>query len=422
MLALAMAGCGSSGSKSTTAPAGLQAPAPAALFNSYIGTSPNDSTASEVNSTYKGGGLWTASLNHNDYTLPPCSPSKPCFLFNALDVTTSANNSDSNIENLTGVFVSSGGFLSLTETNDPDPSYLNAPAGFALEIPGRAVVLRQGDFTTPLTAMVSDGCPSIHGNTKFNFVTLPTDTSALNTSNPWDPVNDAAYGAISISNSGATWNFATFQQSTLDGVATALSGTALPSGTCAPTAAGTAVFLPWDPKTILSPLPKNLAVGPSGFYIADQGQDINGIGYPGEFGVIQPSAPLATTDVLSHQYIGFIFEPGADGVGAISESQMTSVSPSVPAGQLVATGLLDCAAGPCNPLQPAATDLAIDLGTQDAKNNGVYPNVSITNLTTGSLPYQGVAVVGKPEGKYAILIIGYDTDYALPLGIYLFQQ
>jgi hypothetical protein len=411
LLMLAIAGCGGGGTQTAaTSATGLQAPAAAGTLNTYIGTSPFDDTASgvSVNESYQGYGLWNVSLDHAN------------LLFKAYDVTTQGNNTDFYSPVAAGVFQSTGGFLSLSQTNDPSPPRPTPvpPAGFALEIPGRVAVLRQGDSTIPVTALVPNGCPSITGSTQFNFVTLPTAI--------WASSTDAAYGSLSISTSasGANWNLASYQLSTLAGTAAPANGTALPAGTCAPTAAGMAVYLPTSGLTVTQPtgsttlpLPKTVAVGPSGFYIADQGSDADGNGYPGQFGVIQPSAALNTSDVLSKQYLGFTFEPGADGAGGLlPESMMAGFGSSTPAGQLVGGVFAND-----DPTQPVQTYLTIDLGTQDTTVNGLYQNVVITNQITGTI-YPAVAVVGNPESKYSILIIGEDMDFSLPLGIYLFQQ
>jgi hypothetical protein len=429
---LTMAGCGGAGvaSSSATAPAGLQTPAKAGKFNTYVGTSPYDASASGFSpvDSYSGNGLWTATFDHSTST------------FNVLDVTTDANNTDStgNTKNVAGSIATVGGFLTLTQTNDPyndNDNNAPPPAGFAIEIPGRVAVLRQGDNTIPLTALVPNGCPSIKGNTTFNFVVLPTPASAIDTTLPWDQSNDTAYGSVAIATSGATWNLTSYVQSTLSGAPGPNNGATLPAGTCAPTAVGPTTWVPSDPTL---PLPKTVAVGPSGFYFADLGETDTG-GYPAEFGVIQPSASLNTANMLSHKYLGFIFEPGEDcgtncsSVFPIPESQLAAFSASTPAEQVTQcpSPLSSCLIGgafPVNaitnnddPTQPVASNLTIDLGTESSTNYGVYPSVSITNSNSWTT-YQAVAVVGNPEGKFAIFILGYDTDNSLPLGIYLFEQ
>jgi hypothetical protein len=274
--------------------------------------------------------------------------------------------------------------------------------------------------------LVPNGCPSIAGKTQFNFVILPTDS--------WASATDAAYGSVSIATSGANWTLASYQLQTLAGTPAPGNGTALPAGTCAPNAAGTAVYLPSNPLSIsLSlPLPQTIAVGPSGFYIADQGlADGNTIGNPGEFGVIQPSSALLPSDILSANYLGFIFEPGVNNPYATlnnptPESQMASFGPTVPAGQLLGGGFPND-----DPTQPVIANLSIDLGAQSTTANGVFPDALVTNANSTSVcpdgittpcPYSAVAVVGNAEGKFSIFIIGEDGDNFLPFGIYLFQQ
>lgn len=412
-LALALAGCGARSSSSSNS--GLPTPAAAGSFNAYVGTSPEDSNAPAVGGSGNGNafGLWSVSLDH------AASPA----LFTAWDATDSGNNTDSPyntpLGKLSGTVASSGGFLSLTQTNDSFNNP-NASAGVAFEIPGRVAILRQGPSTMPITALVPSGCPSINGSTKFNFVLLPSSSPTTT----WTPDTDPAYGSLSISNSGSTWNFSSFQELTLTGTAATYNGTVLPTtlpvGTCASTAVGTSVYVPWSwgPTNPPLPLPSTIAVGPSGFYLADQGADTNSYGYPGEFGVIQPSASLNTADILSHSYLGFTYESGADASLLIPESQMAYFTASTPAGNLSGGAFTND-----DPTQPAATNLSINLGAQDKTTNGLYPNAVITNNNQSpASTYPAVAVVGNPEGKYAIFIIAEDTDFNLPLGIYLFQQ
>jgi len=401
VLALALAGCGSGSSSNNSGPAGLQPPPAAGPYNSYIGTSPlvYRSGQSGSGNAY---GIWSASFDHT-------AASGHTDTFSAWDVTTTSNNTDPNVPRINGTFAASGGFLALTQTNDPPL----APAGFALEIPGRVAILRQGDTTVPVTAMIPVGCPGINGDTKFNFVVV-LPAADPNYTPPWNPATDAAYGSLVIASSGSIWNLTSYQLSTLAGAAAPNNGASLPPGTCAPTAGGNAVFVPSDPALNL---PQTIAVGPSGFYIADQGLVANGVGNPGEFGVIQPSAPLATSDVLSHKYLGFIYESGAGALTpVIPESQLAAFSASTPAGQLVGGAFAND-----DPTQPAAANLVIDLGKEDAKTNGLYPSVVITNQDSGT-PYPAVAVVGNPESKYAVFIIGEDMDNSVPIGIYLFQR
>ncbi len=74
-----------------------------------------------------------------------------------------------------------------------------------------------------------------------------------------------------------------------------------------------------------------------------------------------------------------------------------------------------------DPAQAAASDLTLDLGAEDASNNGLFPAVRLTTPDPQQMcagrPYggtdaagnptcvlQGVAVAGNPGGKYALFV------------------
>jgi hypothetical protein len=383
-LALVMAGCGS-GSQSSTAPGGFKTPVPAGPYNTYVGTSPDDAGAG--NSF----GVWAATVDRtNSY-------------FSDWDVT-----SGGSINKVVGTFATSGKFLSLTQTNGS--SALSIPAGYAFEIPARVAILRPGDSTVPIVAMVPTGCQQISGSVQFNFVSLPT--ANVNNTPSWNPAAAEAYGSLSLATSGSAWNFSSYKVSTLSGAPASNSGAQLPPGSCGLVGAGDSIYLPVDPSTRL---PQNIAIGPTGFYIADQGSFANAAN-PSQIGILQPSAQLTTSDVLSQNYVGFIFESGADSGSSFPESQIASFGASVPAGQLSGGAYAND-----DPTQAAASNFLINLGSQDATRNGLYPSVVITNLDFGTT-YSGVAVVGNPESKYAIFIIAEDSDNGLPINFLLFQQ
>src|SRR6516165_3343461 len=75
------------------------------------------------------------------------------------------------------------GTQSLGETNTP-PAF--QPAGFALEILGRAALVRPGVNTNPLVPLVAQSsCPVIGSQMNLQFVTLPNST--------WAAATDTAY-------------------------------------------------------------------------------------------------------------------------------------------------------------------------------------------------------------------------------------
>jgi hypothetical protein len=75
-------------------------------------------------------------------------------------------------------------------------------------------------------------------------------------------------------------------------------------------------------------------------------------------------------------------------------------------------------------------NVAIDLGTQDSANNGLYPNATVymqggasgfsANTTGGMNKFSAVAIAGQLNGKYALFLIGLDATE--PWGIYLLQS
>jgi len=368
---LFFAGC--SGSSSSTATSqGLPPPAPPSQTNTYVGTqSPGD--------------VWTVAIDHSAHT------------FSSTDIS-------ARTPPVSGLFASDSGFLNLSETNTP-PAF--QPAGFALEILGRAALIRPGVNTTPLVPLVlQSGCPNINAVT-LQFVALPSSTWAVGT--------DTAYGQLLVSANGPAWSFFKLQQFTLGG-SPSQAGASLSSGVCAQSLAGTVVTVP--PAS-------TMALGPSGFFVMDQG-----LGSPGKVGVIQPATALGTSDVVSGLYLGFAYEPAA-GLTGLPVTQMAafgcsgSSCPTPPSPTSLVGGVFSTD----DPSTPANTDTTITLGEQDPSNNGLYKGAEVTIPdplavcgTTGTCTFPAVAVVGNPESKLAIFLVAQDIVNNSPMVIYLFQQ
>jgi hypothetical protein len=76
-------------------------------------------------------------------------------------------------------------------------------------------------------------------------------------------------------------------------------------------------------------------------------------------------------------------------------------------------------------------DVAIDLGTEDPNNNGLYPNAKVYvgtafqgNGLGAKYNFPVVAIAGQLNGKYAIFLLGADTKGSpnQAWGIYLLQS
>ena len=381
--AVFLTGCGSGSSSSSTPPvvAGLPKASPPVQLNSYFGTqNPGD--------------IWKATLDHTTNS------------FTSVDLTINAAPTN-------GLFSAATDFLSLSQTNTNPPFQ---PAGFVLELPSRAAFLRPGFNFVPLVAMVPQtSCFTIGGNVTFQFIALPGST--------WVSATDLAYGRFQASATGNNWTFSNLSQFTLAGSANN-PGAALSAGVCGQSLAGNAVTVP--PSSSI-PTTLSFAVGPSGFFAADQGS-----GFPGEVGVIQPSTALGATNLAKANFRGFVFEPNVASVG-LPVTQMAAFGaslsgcPVTPSASGICGGVFasdDPSAGQNN------VDTTIELGAEDSGNNGLFSSATITipdftdtcNPGTGTCTLPAVAIAGNPEGKYALFLIAQDTVNNSPLTIYLLQQ
>jgi len=395
--------CGGSG-KALAPPQGLPPLTTPSPSNSYFGTqSPGD--------------MWQVSIDHTSNS------------FSAVNLTNSGAGT------VLGSVVDQIGFLGLAQTNVSPPFQ---PFGFAVEIPGRALLLRPGVDTAALAALVPGSCLNINGNVTFQFVTLPGQN--------WEMGTDAAYGSVQVSAIGSSWNFSNFTQATLDSSQT---NATLATGTCATDAAGGLVTVPLHPPSTVS---ATLGVGPSGFFVADQFLS-SASGTPsGAAGVIQPSTSVNPSTVVGGSYLGFIYEPNVTASPAtcsadcLAPTQMAGFSGSITTCQTLPSSSGMCGGAFFNDsltnLKQASTDMIIELGTEDPNNFGLYKSATVTlpdpagspgtctapgvagsdsqSNPTCTLP--AIAVVGNPENKFAIFLIAQDTVNNSPMVIDVFEQ
>lgn len=284
---------------------------------------------------------------------------------------------------INGSFAKTAGFLGF--------SVGGAPSGYGLEILSRAALARVGDTTKDLIVLAqtpSGTCLSLIGTVNFAFVTVPNST--------WSVTSDVAYGSVSATTSGTTWNFTNLTQSNLAGSPASVGATLSP-GTCN----NSVITIPPSP-TITSTV--TVAVGPSGVFVADEGPTKRGLA-----GVVVPTGPLNTGSVVAGNYLGFLTEPGA-----VARTQIVSFGGG---------SSLSMSGGAFNnddPTQAHATNITIDFGAQDLTINGLYKAASVTIGANPSFP--AVAMVGNPENKFVIFLIAQDTVDLHPMALYLFQQ
>jgi len=404
LTALPATRCGGS-SKAPPPPQGLPPLTVPSQSNSYLGTqSPGD--------------MWQVSIDHTSNS------------FDAADLTNSGAGM------VLGSIVNQIGFIGLAQTNVSPPFQ---PFGFALEIPGRALLLRPGINTVPLAALVPGTCLDINGNVTFQFVALPGQN--------WEATTDAAYGTVQINANGSAWNFSNFAQFTVGN--SSQSGATLSAGTCATNANGGVVTIPPNRPASVS---ATLSVGPSGFFVADQFLSTASGTFTGAAGVIQPSASLNISNVVGGSYLGFIYEPSVTASPAtcsadcLAPTQMAAFSGSLTTCQTLPSSSGMCGGAFFNDslgnLKQASTATTIELGGEDSNNVGLFKSAKVTIPdpvgSSGACQAPGVAgtdsqsnptctlpaitVIGNPENKFAIFVIAQDTVNNSPLVIYLFQQ
>jgi hypothetical protein len=317
-------------------------------------------------------------------------------------------------------------------------------AGMAVELAGRSTILRPGDSSTAPVAMVTpSACFPVGGRVRFIYTGIQTATVNGNTNNFL-----AAYGTLVVSTStdGKSWEIGDQRQFELPtlGSPSIAPGTLSPSGapleyaaTCSQSGGQTTITA--DANPVFAALP-SFVFNSAGYFVEDYPGSPSPQ-YAGYAGLAMPSAPLSSSDVLSGSYRGLVFEPGASIVPA---TQPIGFDPS---GKTLVGGVYPGD----DPTTIDAGNMTISLGSQDSALYGVYPQatlvmsdpsnncVQVNTVTSAVKPgfdvngiptctTRGVAVVGKPEGKYVIYFTSLDGTVtsaghnAYTLQMYLYQQ
>jgi hypothetical protein len=332
---------------------------------------------------------------------------------------------------------------------------------FAFEISGQYGGLAQiaGQPAVPLVA--ASACPSLSTAQAWLFLTIPGGMTTNSSGNvgAWSPTTDTAYGSADISSSGSTVTFNNIKQYTLPSV----GGTGTPSatatspttGVCGSTTLGYTTSVPGygvvtDPILGSSSQPSaTVGINSTGLLVEDSGvltsgtnagtyENVLGAG-TGAIGLPKSSSALDVSALRSAQYLGFVRGAGVYSAGNITgwSSHLVSfgfsTTPSSCASVATSTSTL-LYGGDFTNDDPSTSsdgfgncDLAIDLGTQDSANNGLFPNATVWlganyagNTTSNTYSFSAVAIAGKLNGKYALFLLGVDSTE--PWTIYLLQS
>jgi hypothetical protein len=412
LAALCLIGCGSSSNNLVVPapgqPTGLPTPSAAGPVNTYSGA--------------QSPGAWTLTLDNTQNTFAYQSTTYPGV-------------------SASGALATTSGFKQLGN------------AGYALEVEGRAAILRPGNSATPpVFAVPQTECYPINGRLRFQFIGMQTAPDGIvGSAGP-----TLGYGSVvaSTDSTGKTWQFQAL-------AGNIVSGPGSFSGACATASSSAVIALSgqtllndlWSPnETVQATLPagsqSNLWVGPSGFVVADQSNPQQSSSGASIAGVVEPASSLSTSDVASHSYLGFLYEPATvpyGGVNANAPFTAPLAFGTAPANASTMTGGIF----PNDDVtQTPNANILVTFGSQDATYHGLYTGVSITVLDpmqncanyTGSgekatssineqgyftCTFAGVAIVGNPESRYAIFITSYNWAAQLggaPMQMYLFQQ
>ncbi len=343
------------------------------------------------------------------------------------------------------------------------------PGGFALELADQAGGLIQpvGQAGTPLVAATQ--CPNSKTAQTYLFITTPDPLIASSSSQPafsWNPSTETAYGSADVTSDGGTVTFNNIRQFTLPSV----GGSGIPAkmvgasatGICGQTYLGNTISVPGQPVVqnpggvnVGTQIPQaTIGIGPTGFLVEDNGaaasavdpdtsvpyKNLLGAG-TGAVGLPKPASPLNVGTLVGAQYLGFVNGAGVYPQGGSGSTGWTShlasfgfsSEPSTCASVAASTGTL-IYGGDFTSDDPSTSssgygncDLAIDLGTQDSSNNGLFPKATVWlganfagNTTKSTYSFSAVAIAGQLNGKSAIFILGVDSTQ--PWAIYLLQS
>jgi len=356
-----------------------------------------------------------------------------------------------------------------------NPITYNPPqaGGWAVELANQAggLVQMNGQPVEPMVAATS--CPDFKTPQTYQFLTLPAPFGSFGANQSvytWDPTQETVYGSVDISGSGSAITFNNIQQYALPSFPDFTPGPPATTvispqtGNCSSGFYGNTTVVPGN-STVTDPGPGTVAppvalvgIGPTGLLVESNAangepdsppyntppfyQNLLGAG-TGAIGLPKPSSAVDTSSLVGAQYLGFFYGSG-DGNNDWSSSAASFGFNTLPAScNTVATQTSTMIyGGDFTGNNPGSTgtqakggfgncDIAINLGTQDPNNNGLYPAATVYvglfyagNVVGANYNLPAVAIAGQLGGKYAIFLLGIDTTGTpnQAWGIYLLQS
>lgn len=340
-------------------------------------TSSSGSTSSYVG-TQSPGDLWSLSVNDSASNF-------------------TATNQSASLTYSGSFSVLPNGFYKTTITSSTDPQLPAGTNGYALEVPGVAIVISLGGGADkPIAAITAGTCPT--GTlSSGDLINLGHST--------YDSTTSESYAVVNGTQSGANYNF-TLDSYLLSGtLRTSVSGPLPNPGTCS----NGVITVPNVPAQNGGSSTVTAVSAPNGLYVLDLGR--NSLTNTGQGGAVGTTTNISASQVSSAMglnYLGFVFKRNSTpittfvGFGPGSGTSITGGSYTA----------LDT-----DPFNNHGTNITIDL---PATNSNGFLQGTVTDSNGTHTPF--VAVITNSGGKYFLFGITTDTTTTTPYAILLAQQ
>jgi hypothetical protein len=290
------------------------------------------------------------------------------------------------------------GFYKTNITTTSDATLPAGTNGYALEIPGVAVVVSlSGGTGKPVAGVVAGQCPTISSTLTADLINLGHST--------YDSTKSESFAVVTATQSGTNYNF-TLNSYLLDGtLRTAASGPLPNPGTCS----NGVITVPNVPTASGGTVDVTEIAAPNGLYVLDLGRDsLTGIGKGAAIGTTTNIDPSQIGVAMSQSYLGFVFRRNSTPITTFVGFGPGSGT-SITGGTYVNRDT--------DPFNAHGTNFTIDL-----------PNTTGTGLLQGTVtdpngthsPF--IAVITNSGGKYFLFGITTDTSTATPYAVVLAQQ
>jgi len=388
------------------------------------------------------------------------------------------------------------GFLAISEnfaTTNSGYGPQNPPlsGAWAVEIPGAGALANLlsvntasvPSITSAAPAAMADNtaCPDLLQQTSYLYVNVPNTSTQLST-------DTSNYGIVGVVTQGSdvTFSATPYLIGPVSGI------TSVVTGGCSVSTLGAVTSYPLNSYG----LPSNvelISIGKSGLLVSSFNENSHTSsagafgGGNGVIGVQEPSTPVNESSVVGAAYNGFMYAPnnavtgtyditvlasafgnhmGSDpacsalqaslaanhGQGAGTVAVLPSAN-TIYGGEFLTVGPSGSVNDPSGALGSENCDVAIDLGTQDSTNMGVFPSATIfigSNYppfsasnpwncfgTTAvcAVSFPAAAIVGQVQGRNVIFVAASPNSnppaqlpgafggfIAQPFGVYLFQK